>query len=236
MSSQRFSLLSKPAILHYLEADDIIIDPFDPENVGTNSYDVRLGRHIWREHRLDVSLPSIHQKYLYNPYDQGHVETLWHKEEARPAKEVLEISFMRGHIKGIDPEDLIVLIKPGESILAHTQEFIGSLSPFITTKMFARSSTGRNFLHVCADAGVGDVGFANFWTMEIFNRSRYHTIPLVVGRRYAQMTFFEIEPIADKDMYYNRGKYQTASTVEEIRANWKPEDMLPKMFKDREIK
>lgn len=142
---------------------------------------------------------------------------------------------MREQIKGIDPEDLVILIDPGESILAHTQEFIGSLSPFITTKMFARSSTGRNFLHVCADAGVGDCGFTNIWTMEIFNRSRHHTIPLVVGRRYAQMAFFEVEPIDKKDVYYNKGKYQTLADLETLKKNWKPEDMLPKMYKDREI-
>ena len=237
MSDQRFSLLSKPAILKYFDTGDIVIDPFDPENLGTNSYDVRLGEHIWRETKLaNKYIPNVKRRPLYNVYDEERVTTLWKKDHARPAGEVLEINFMRKQIVGIDPDDLIVLIDPGESILAHTQEFIGSLSPFLTTKMFARSSTGRNFLHVCADAGVGDCGFANIWTMEIFNRSCYHTIPLVVGRRYAQMAFFEVESIADEDMYYNKGKYQTSVNLETLKRNWKPEDMLPKMYKDREVK
>ena len=80
----------------------------------------------------------------------------------------------------------------------------------VTTMMKARSSMGRNFIAVCkasADlffcnlffvsnhcyqcAGWGDIGYINRWTMEITNNSRYYSIPLVVGRRIAQIVFFD---------------------------------------------
>ena len=55
-----------------------------------------------------------------------------------------------GHklLDNIGPEDQIIWIKPGETILGHTMEFIGGRNS-ITTMMKARSSMGRNFIEVC---------------------------------------------------------------------------------------
>lgn len=100
--------------------------------------------------------------------------------------------------------------------------------------MKARSSVGRNFLETARCAGMGDIGYCNRWTMEITNNSRYHTIPLVVGRRIAQIVFFETDPITDRD-YTQTGKYQTLRHLSDMQAAWKPEDMLPKMYLDREV-
>lgn len=83
-------------------------------------------------------------------------------------------------------------------------------------------------------AGMGDIGYFNRWTMEIANTSQYHTIPLVRGRRVAQLLFFEVDPVAAGDVYDKAGKYQTSSKLEEIKAQWTPERMLPKQWKDRE--
>ena len=47
-------------------------------------------------------------------------------------------------------------LHPGETILAHTQEFIGGRE-CVTTMMKARSSLGRVFVAVCKCAGWGDV-------------------------------------------------------------------------------
>jgi len=220
------TLLSKPAILREMEAGNIFISPFDPENVGTNSYDVTLGKYYWKS--SDPSWPPV----VYNMYDANHIENFWTLAEAAPLKSV---SIKPERYVGIAPEDKVIMLRPGESILAHTQEFIGSSGPNITTKMFARSSTGRSFLHVCACAGLGDVGFMSRWTMEIFNRSTLFTIPLVVGRRYAQISFFDVEPIEEGGRYFRGGKYQQGATAKEVMKAWKPEAMLPKAYLDREV-
>ncbi|SVD18747.1 uncharacterized protein METZ01_LOCUS371601 [marine metagenome] len=39
-------ILSDTAILSAIEAGDIVVEPYDRERLGTNSYDVRLGRHL----------------------------------------------------------------------------------------------------------------------------------------------------------------------------------------------
>jgi dCTP deaminase len=136
--------------------------------------------------------------------------------------------------EGISPDDQVILIEPGETILAHTNEFIGGRN-HITTMMKARSSMGRNFIEVCKCAGWGDVGYVNRWTLEITNNSRHYAIPLVVGRRIGQLVFFETGPILNND-YTKTGKYQTSNNLSEIKKNWKPESMLPKVYTDRDIK
>jgi dCTP deaminase len=126
------------------------------------------------------------------------------------------------------------MLRPGETILAHTNEFIGGRDS-VTTMMKARSSLGRNFIEVCKCAGWGDVGYVNRWTMEITNNSKNYIIPLVVGRRIAQIIFFETGPILAKD-YATTGKYASSTDIAELKKNWKPEMMIPQLWKDRDIK
>lgn len=228
------TLLSKPAILRHLEAGSILIDPFEPANLGPNSYDVTLGRHCWREGSTHI---YERRHPLYNPYSEEHVWALWVQDEAKPLDHFFSDDFIRRRLlyDTIHEDDMVILIEPGESILAHTQEFIGGCSPHITTMMHARSSAGRNFLETVRCAGVGDVYYCNRWTLEIQNNSRYHIIPLVVGRRYAQMTFYEVEPV-EQDYVQKGGKYQTETNLEAMKAAWTPEAMLPRLYKDREVK
>jgi len=101
--------------------------------------------------------------------------------------------------------------------------------------MKARSSLGRNFIEVCKCAGWGDVGYVNRWTMEITNNSRNYLIPLVVGRRIAQIIFFETGPILGAD-YTSNGKYQSSQNITKLRKEWKPEMMLPRLWADKDIK
>ena len=101
--------------------------------------------------------------------------------------------------------------------------------------MKARSSMGRNFIEVCKCAGWGDVGYVNRWTMEITNNSKNYLIPLVVGRRIAQIVFFETGPILEKD-YATTGKYQTSNDMRQLKKSWRPTSMLPKLWADSDIK
>jgi dCTP deaminase len=114
-------------------------------------------------------------------------------------------------LENIGLDERIIWLKPGETILGHTNEFIGGRRS-VTTMMKARSSLGRNFIEVCKCAGWGDVGYVNRWTMEITNNSRYYSIPLVVGRRVAQIVFFDTEGIESLS-YEKSGKYQTRYVV-----------------------
>ncbi|HVU80317.1 MAG TPA: FAD-dependent thymidylate synthase, partial [Candidatus Paceibacterota bacterium] len=220
--------LSDKKILESMQEGSIIIEPFKRENLATSSYDVTLGEHFFREQ------PTKYNHSLYNIWSRAHMEHVWGAskvERAVPAKEAFEKYNFEW--EGIDPEDKVIILRPGETILAHTNEFIGGRE-HITTMMKARSSMGRNFIEVCKCAGWGDVGYVNRWTMEITNNSKNYIIPLVAGRRIAQIIFFETGPILEKD-YTKGGKYQVSQDLEEVKRGWTPEQMLPRLYLDRDI-
>lgn len=215
-----YSILSDKAILQNMEQGHIVIKPFKRENLSTSSYDVVLGKYYYREQN------SGHSR-IYNPYDEAEVERIWGP--------VQTADLAGDKFNGISPDDLVIYIAPGETILCHTEEFIGGRYD-ITTMMKARSSMGRNFIEVCKCAGWGDIGYINRWTMEITNNSQYYTIPLVVGRRIAQIVFFKTAGILDKTKSYpeQNSKYQCSTNFSQLQESWTPDAMLPRLFKDAE--
>ncbi|MEM3127126.1 MAG: hypothetical protein QW331_03610 [Candidatus Woesearchaeota archaeon] len=248
--------LSDRLILEEIEKGRIIIEPFIRENLGTCSYDVTLGENFFREkHGNGVE--------IFNFYDKEHVERVWGTipEKAVPLGKFLEDpNFFKQYIwklandndftiddlhlpepysqlfKNISQTDKIILLMPGETILAHTNEFVGGKEA-ITTMMKARSSKGRSFIEVCKCAGWGDVGYVNRWTMEITNNSKKKILPLVVGRRISQIIFFYTGKTLQGS--YTTGKdskYCSTEDIESLKKNWHPLAMLPKLYKDKEIK
>lgn len=226
-SSKDYSLLSDKKILYHKKLGNVVIEPFIKANLSTASYDVTLGEYYFREQNPHPG------QVIYSPWSEKDVRTTWGEpQKADVAREYAKKNRLTLP-EGINPDDKIILIPPGETFLCHTNEFIGGRNG-VTTMMKARSSAGRNFIEVCKCAGWGDVGYINRWTMEITNNSQHYTIPLVVGRRLAQIAFFEVGETEVKD-YSETGKYQTQTDLKKLKKNWKPEDMIPKMWRDREI-
>lgn len=221
--------LSDKRIQEEMKKGDIVISPFDRGHLATSSYDVTLGEYFFREQ------PPKYNHALYNIWSKEHMEHVWGADKVERAVTAKE-AFKKYNFEfdGIRPDDKVIVLRPGETILAHTQEFIGG-KDHITTMMKARSSLGRNFIEVCKCAGWGDVGYINRWTMEITNNSKNYIIPLVVGRRIAQIIFFETGPIEAKD-YSSTGKYASSTDVKKLAKEWKPESMLPKLWSDKDIK
>ena len=213
-----------------MERGTIVIDPFNPKQLKTTSYDVTLGEWYWKE-RAPAGRSTIH-----NMYDEDSTSQVWEGPfEAEKVSDLLERLDM--DIKNISKDARVILLGPHETILAHTLEFIGGRD-ICVAKMYARSSMGRNFIEVCKDAGWGDVGYFNRWTMEVTNNSQHYTIPLVVGRRIAQMVFYEVAPLSDEKVDYvgEGGKYQSSQDLAELKKSWNPNMMLPQMHLDWEVK
>lgn len=219
--------LSDKRILACMQEGSVVIEPFNRRNLATSSYDVTLGEYFYVEQQ------PKHFENIFNIYSKANVERVWGVEvhRAKPARELFDK--YKFDWTGIAPDDRVILLAPGETVLGHTNEFIGGRE-HVTTMMKARSSLGRSFIEVCKCAGWGDVGYTNRWTMEITNNSTHYYIPLVVGRRIAQIVFFETGPILEKS-YFIEGKYQSSSSFAQLKKAWKPEMMLPRLYLDREI-
>jgi deoxycytidine triphosphate deaminase len=136
---------------------------------------------------------------------------------------------------GIENDWPVIVMKPRETILAHTIEFVG-IQPPGTSEMRARSTWGRNGLGVCKCAGAGDPGYINRWTFELTN---FNNVPLIipVGERIAQLILHVTGDVEDGQYGAETGNYksnyQSGATLEELKLKWTPYDMLPKPSKDK---
>lgn len=217
-------VLSDLEILKRHDAGEIIIHPFNREDLGAASYDVRLGENFY-EAAYEAGVGGG----IFNIYGKYEVHRVWGNARTAARAFVLKRSWPKANWHNIDDDDLIVLLRSRANLLCHTQEFIGARAN-ATTMMKARSSVGRSLVNVCSCAGMGDPGYVNRWTMEIYNRSKFD-IPLVVGRRIAQIVFFDTGPT---DKVYS-GKYQDTLDIKTITDSWVPEMMLPRLYLDRDI-
>jgi len=245
-------LLSKPEIVAALEAREIVIEPVNGRNLGTASYGVTLGPHFYRERGTARTLPvggidmlCQQAPKLAHPYDDRPAMYLPYRDHVWGRGELLTKSNWHRSpgvsgwpLPGCFEDDWIILLAPGELVLAHTIEFIGSTRGCgaigTTTQMHSRSTTVRMGQDVCGSGGWGDHGYCNRWTMEIKNNLRYHHVPLVVGRRVAQISFFRTETVEDGEDYATQGGKYCTGAIAEMQEAWKPEMMLPRAYKDRE--
>ena len=196
--------------------DDIIVcQPFNPDHVAEASLDFTLGHYYYKQ--------EFEGEYrVYNPFDAAYVA----KYFKGPLKAMPHAKWCKEHdatpFQNIPPDHPIIVLRPGERILAHTHEFVG-----------IRAQGGA--AQVRFDAGWIDPGYINRITLEIYNLNMHESVVLPVGERIGQMIFHKTGPVEGG---YGSGarkmsdKYQTGSDLEEIIASWRPEMLLPKTYRD----
>lgn len=222
------SVYSNTQIRKALEEGHIVCTPFNPKHVAHASLDVTLGFYYYRTGQAN-------RGYVYNPFDESDVKRYF--GEAHQAIAHQDWCTLNGArlLEGIPADHPVIPLRPGERILAHTHEFFG-IKPPGAYQVKSRSSWGRNGVAVCFDAGWVDPGYINRLTLEIYNLNEHETVLLPVGERIAQAVFLETGEV---DGSYGKGrddgmsgKYQTGDNLDEIIANWTPQQMLPRAYKD----
>lgn len=154
-------ILTDQEILKEMEKGTIKIEPFFPHCMGTNSYDVHLGKTlaVYESRELDAKKHNTIRKFQ------------------------------------IPPEGFV--LQPEEFYLGVTLEYTETHAhvPFLEGK----SSTGRLGIDIHATAGKGDVGFCNYWTLEITVRK---PVRVYAGMPIGQLIYFVIE--GDVKTFYNQ--------------------------------
>lgn len=99
-----------------------------------------------------------------------------------------------------------LLLEPGKLYLGRTVEYTetDNLVPMLE----GRSSIGRLGLFVHVTAGFGDVGFAGYWTLEIFC---IQPIWVYAGVEICQIYYHTLEGEAQR---YENGKYQKNKDIQ----------------------
>ncbi len=221
-------VLSNIQIRQAIADDHIVCVPFNPKNVSQASLDLTLGYFYYQVERES-------NRVVYNPFDAEDVERYFDGPyQAMPHQDWCKLN---GYtlFRGIPPEHPIIVLKPGQRILAHTHEFVG-IRPPGAWEMKSRSSWGRNGLAVCFDAGWVDPGYVNRLTLEIYNLNQHESIVVPVGERIGQAVFHETGEVEGsygegRDEGFS-GKYQLGSNLENIIRTWTPDQMLPQAYKD----
>lgn len=222
------SVYSNTEIKAAVADNTIVCVPFNDANVSEASLDFTLGHYFYKQEYQENSR-------VYNPFDEtdvaryfnGPLEAISHKEWCEKNRYQL--------FENIPEDHPIIVLRPGERILAHTHEFVGIRSHGGACEVKSRSSWGRNGVAVCFDAGWVDPGYINRITLEIYNLNMHESVVLPVGERIGQLIFHKTGPV-DGDYSDGRGgvsgKYQHTSDLDELIRTWKPEDMLPRAYKD----
>ena len=222
------SVYSNKQIKQAIEDGVIVSVPYNPDNVSEASVDFTLGYYFYKQEFDERSR-------VYNPFDEEDVARYFKGPlEAMPHQEWCDRYGFK-LFENIPPEHPIIVLKPGERILAHTHEFIGIRSHGGAAEVKSRSSWGRNGVAVCFDAGWIDPGYVNRITLEIYNLNQHESVVLPVGERIGQLIFHTAGPV-EGDYSDGRdgmsGKYQHTDNLDELIASWRPEMMLPRAFKD----
>lgn len=225
------SVYSNTEIKTAVKDGTIVSVPYNDSHVSEASMDFTLGYYFYTQESNATS-------QMYNPFDKDDVDRYFKGPlKAMPHHEWCA-KYGYTPFKNIPADHPIIVLRPGERILAHTHEFMGIRAHGGAAEVRARSSWGRNGVAVCFDAGWVDPGYVNRITLEIFNLNQHEAVVLPVGERMGQLVFHKTGPV-DGDYSHGRkgmsGKYQTTDNLDELIANWKPEDMLPRNYKDARV-
>ena len=166
-------ILTDKEILKNMEQGLIKVEPFDLSKLGTNSYDVHLGKTL-----------AVYNDDILDARSHNKITTF-------------EI-----------PAEGYVLM-PSKFYLGVTHEYTETLAhvPFLEGK----SSVGRLGIDIHATAGKGDVGFCNYWTLEI---SVKQPVRVYAQMPIGQLIYFEVK--GDIENYYNKkssAKYNAKTAI-----------------------
>jgi deoxycytidine triphosphate deaminase len=227
----RMSVYSNTEIFEAINDGTIVCVPFDKNHVSEASLDFTLGHYFYKQ-EVDESVS------VYNPFDKDDVARYFKGPlEAMPHGEWCK-QYGYTPLKNIPLDHPIIVLRPGERILAHTHEFVGIRAHGGACEVRSRSTWGRNGVAVCFDAGWVDPGYINRITLEIYNLNKHEAVVLPVGERMGQLVFIKTGPVAGSYADGRKGmsgKYQSTDNLDELIANWKPEDMLPRAYKDSRV-
>ena len=208
----------------------IVCEPFDPRHVSEASLDFTLGHYFYKQEYQPEAAG------IYNPFDEREVQRYFKGPlEAMPHAKWCE-KYSHAKFANIPDDHPIIVLRPGERILAHTHEFVGIRAHGGACEVKSRSSWGRNGVAVCFDAGWVDPGYINRITLEIYNLNMHESVVLPVGERVGQLIFHHTGEV-DGGYASGRGgmsgKYQHSDDLDELKKSWRPEMMLPRAFKDQ---
>lgn len=187
-------ILSDSKILEEIANGNIVISPFERSQLGSNSYDVRLGKHL----AVYDKSKMLHE---YDPITGKEVAYI----DSKKYNELYRFEI---------PENGFILM-PDMFYLASTVEY--TETHIHVPRIDGKSSGGRLSIDIHATAGLGDIFFCGHWEMEI---SVSIPVKVYAGMPIGQLTYEVVQgecinPYNKKTdaKYSNQGKMPVGSQM-----------------------
>ena len=152
----------------------------------------------------------IGKEIIIEPFDQSRVNP--NSYNLTLHNELLVYENHKLDMKKLNPTKRITIPEEG-LVLEPNRLYLGRTNEFTKTEGFVpmlegRSSTGRLGLFIHVTAGFGDVGFAGYWTLEIFCIQPIRIYP---NAEICQIYYHSIEGDYEP---YKSGKYQNNTDIQ----------------------
>ena len=152
----------------------------------------------------------IGKEIIIEPFDQSRVNP--NSYNLTLHNELLVYENHELDMKKLNPTKRIIIPEEG-LVLEPNRLYLGRTNEFTKTEGFVpmlegRSSTGRLGLFIHVTAGFGDVGFAGYWTLEIFCIQPIRIYP---NAEICQIYYHSIEGDYEP---YKSGKYQNNTDIQ----------------------
>lgn len=194
------SIIPDTQILDLLRRKAIVVEPWEPKNLAPASVDLTLGqillarrRNFWQ--RLFPSLFSL-PVVTFNVEKHGRISV--------KGRDSCNEAF--------DCTDGYVLY-PGDFVLAHTKEIVGTSSLAHLAELVDKSTLARLGLSICFSSGYIDPGNVLRPTLEIKNNG-HEPIELIAGMHICQVKFQRLDWPCSRPY---SGKYQNDRVVQDAK-------------------
>lgn len=192
-------MLSGPEIVEQVKLGNIVIDPFDPSKVGSNSYDLRLDR------KLKVYEAQMNYLEAWPQFRPSKALVFGDRHGAHMYREDMVLDTRKPNTT-LDleiPDEGLVLV-PGVFYLGATFEHTETFT--LVPRLDGRSSVGRLSVEIHRTAGYGDDGYKGVWVLELACLTPVRVYP---HERICQINYVRVE--GDRKPY--TGKYQGTDHV-----------------------
>lgn len=155
-------------------------------------------------------LKHMGKEIIIEPFDEKRINP--NSYNLSLADELLVYQNRELDMKIANPVKKLVIPKEG-LLLEPNRLYLGRTNEYTKTDRYipmleGRSSTGRLGLFIHVTAGFGDVGFAGYWTLEIFCVQPVRIYPNV---EICQIYYHDIDGEYDR---YQSGKYQNNTEIQ----------------------
>jgi dCTP deaminase len=212
---KRMSLSFLASIANIFGADikpDIVIRPFDPECLGSNSYDIHLADTLktykntipegmipwipYDESKFARGEYSMRDWFVSDEYFEDYKLNPWKYDTSNPQFAL--------NPKDCDKKTISTRIPETGLIISEKFGYLGSNVEWTETRNLfpyidGKSSTGRLFMSNHQTAGRGDDNFRGFWTLEITCKAPVILIPnMRIGQIYYDKFIGKRKPYGEK--------------------------------------